>query len=188
MGVCASVFFVVGSSPSSCCPSRHTCPYPSPYSNPLPLLVALAPSAACCLALGLHLCGNQTMSTMQHKSDNAVALSDCQSAGAAKRGFWGGGTVASAALVAGSALLCCCWLFCFLSLFYMCHTKIAHFADGISHSQSRFTLFSRCGKTPQPPHCYPFSQLFHVVFLCPQFALPALSTSFALLLFPRAAA
>lgn len=111
-------------------------------------------SAACCL----HLCGNPTMSTMQHKSDNAfVVLSDRGKSSAA-----------------GST---CLLLLLLLFPVLLCRTKIARF------SLSLFVM-------PLSPLCpLPSTRstfhLLQVAFLCPQFALVALSTSFALLLFPH---
>lgn len=55
--MCASLWPACYSYPTSCC--CRCCCWHTPPS-----------SAACCL----HLCGNPTMSTMQHKSDNAVVV------------------------------------------------------------------------------------------------------------------
>lgn len=128
--------------------------------HPLLLLAHPTPSSgACCL----HLCGNPTMSTMQHKSDNAVVvLSDSGGKSCAA-----GSPPFAAPASAPPALSCCV----------------------VPHKNSSFLAFSLCyatshssTSTPPLPPCSTIHLLL-VAFLCPQFALAALSTSFALLLF-----
>lgn len=133
--------------------------WPACHSYPTPCNWHTPPSSgACCL----HLCGNPTMSTMQHKSDNAVVvLSDSGGKSCAA------GSPPFAAPAPAPALSCCV----------------------VPHKNSSFLAFSLCyatshssTSTPPLPPCSTFHLLL-VAFLCPQFALAALSTSFALLLF-----
>lgn len=100
--------------------------------HPLLLLAHPTPSSgACCL----HLCGNPTMSTMQHKSDNAVVvLSDSGGKSCAA-----GSPPFAAPAPAPPALSCCV----------------------VPHKNSSFLAFSLCYATSHSSTSTPAPALFH---------------------------
>lgn len=105
--------------------------WPACHSYPTPCNWHTPPSSgACCL----HLCGNPTMSTMQHKSDNAVVvLSDSGGKSCAA------GSPPFAAPAPAPALSCCV----------------------VPHKNSSFLAFSLCYATSHSSTSTPAPALFH---------------------------